>query len=110
MNKLWKVTDTTKVHLKFQHSDKNVCRGGRKGVSAKAKIQHYEKGVCRGGRMLDSVKSTSNRSQQSLLCGEIRSFTRKNAKDRRFSSGFVIPRSGIMEDIEKGMMTNDCMF
>ena len=75
MNKLWKVTDTTKVHLKFQHSDKNVCRGGR---------------------MLDSVKSTSNRSQQSLLCGEVRSFMRKNAKDRRFSSRFVIPRSGIM--------------
>ena len=43
-----------------------------------------------------SVKSTSSRLQQRLLCGEVLSFTPKNAKNRRFSSGFEIPRCGIM--------------
>ena len=44
-----------------------------------------------------SVKSTSSRSCQRAFRGEVLYFTPKNAKNGRFSHGFEIPQSGIME-------------
>jgi hypothetical protein len=43
------------------------------------------------------VKRSSSRSQQRLFRGELLSFTRKNAKKERFSSGFVSLQSSDME-------------
>ena len=40
-----------------------------------------------------SVKSTSNRSQQRLLCGEVLNFTREKRKRQRFSFLFEPPKA-----------------